>query len=83
MNFRPEYRAEWMQKSWYRQIPLTPLRREATADFLADLLGKDASLAGLAGPIHARTCGNPFFTEEVAQSLIESQHLQGTRGASL
>jgi adenylate cyclase len=27
LNFRPEYRAEWMQKSWYRQIPLTPLYR--------------------------------------------------------
>jgi class 3 adenylate cyclase/tetratricopeptide (TPR) repeat protein len=81
VNFRPEYRAEWMQKSWYRQIPLTPLGREAIAELLADLLGKDASLAGLAGPIHARTGGNPFFTEEVAQSLIESGHLQGTRGA--
>ncbi len=81
VNFRPEYRAEWMQKSWYRQIPLTPLGREATAELLADLLGNDESVAGLAGPIHARTEGNPFFTEELAQSLIESGHLQGTRGA--
>ena len=81
VNFRPEYRADWMQKSWYRQIPLTPLGREAIAELLADLLGNDPSLAGLAGPIHARTGGNPFFTEEVAQSLIESGHLAGTRGA--
>ncbi len=81
VNFRPEYRAEWMQKSWYRQIPLTPLGREAIAELLADLLGNDPSLAALVGPIHARTGGNPFFTEEVAQSLIESRHLEGTRGA--
>jgi adenylate cyclase len=81
VNFRPEYRADWMQKSWYRQIPLTPLGREGIAELLADLLGTDPSLAGLAGPIHARTGGNPFFTEEVAQSLIESGHLDGTRGA--
>jgi adenylate cyclase len=81
VNFRPEYRAEWMQKSWYRQIPLTPLGRESIAELLADLLGNDASLTGLAGPIHARTGGNPFFTEEVAQSLVESGHLTGTRGA--
>ena len=81
VNFRPEYHADWMQKSWYRQIPLTPLGREAIAELLADLLGNDPSLAGLAGPIHARTGGNPFFTEEVAQSLIESGHLEGTRGA--
>ena len=63
------------------QIPLTPLGREATAELLADLLGNDESVAGLAGPIHARTEGNPFFTEEMAQSLIELGHLQGTRGA--
>jgi len=81
VNFRPEYRAEWMQKSWYRQIPLAPLGREAIAELLADLLGNDPTIAALVGPIHARTGGNPFFTEEVAQSLIETGHLAGTRGA--
>ncbi len=81
LNFRPEYHADWMQKSWYRQIPLTPLGRDAIAELLADLLGSDPSLAALATPIHARTGGNPFFTEEVAQTLIESGHLEGTRGA--
>jgi class 3 adenylate cyclase/tetratricopeptide (TPR) repeat protein len=81
VNFRPEYHADWMQQSWYRQIPLTPLGREAIAELLADLLGKDPSIAGLAAIVHARTGGNPFFTEEVAQSLIESGHLAGTRGA--
>ena len=81
LNFRPEYHAEWMRKSWYRQIPLTPLGKEAIAELLADLLGTDPSLAALTGPIHARTGGNPFFTEEVAQTLIESGHLEGERGA--
>ena len=37
MNFRPEYHADWMQKSWYRQIPLTPLGKEAIAELLGDL----------------------------------------------
>ncbi|HVN84360.1 MAG TPA: adenylate/guanylate cyclase domain-containing protein [Candidatus Binatia bacterium] len=81
LNFRPEYRADWMQKSWYRQIPLTPLGKDAIAELLADLLGTDPSIATLVGPIHARTGGNPFFTEEVAQTLIESGHLEGLRGA--
>jgi len=81
LNFRPEYRADWMQKSWYRQIALTPLGEEAIAELLADLLGTDPSVAGLARPIHARTGGNPFFTEEVVQTLIDSEHLEGTRGA--
>ena len=80
LNFRPEYQAEWMQKSWYRQIPLTPLGRDAIAELLADLLGSHPSIAVLASLIHTRTAGNPFFTEEVVQSLIESGHLQGARG---
>ena len=31
--------------------------------------------------IHARTKGNPFFIEQVVQTLIESGHLTGARGA--
>jgi adenylate cyclase len=48
---------------------------------LEDLLGNDASIDGLARSIYARTGGNPFFTEEVVQSLIESGALQGIRGS--
>jgi adenylate cyclase len=45
------------------------------------LLGNDPSTAGLAEAIHARTGGNPFFTEEVVQNLIESGKLKGSKGA--
>jgi adenylate cyclase len=80
-NFRPEYHAPWMQKSWYHQLPLLPLGPAAIQELLADLLGSDRSLAGLAEAIHARTAGNPFFTEEVVQSLVEGGHLAGTKGS--
>ncbi len=81
LNFRPEYHAAWMQKSYYRQLPLAPLGPEAIRKLLEDLLGNDPSTRGLAEAIHARTGGNPFFTEEVVQTLIESGNLQGTRGS--
>jgi adenylate cyclase len=81
VNFRPEYRAAWMQKSWYQQLALLPLGADAIRELLADLLGNDPSLRGLAASIHARTAGNPFFTEEVVQSLVENGHLQGTKGS--
>src|SRR5262249_6232009 len=29
-NFRPEYHGAWLRKSYYQQIPLLPLGREAT-----------------------------------------------------
>ena len=81
LNFRPEYHAGWMQKSYYRQLPLAPLGPEAIRKLLEHLLGSDASTRGLAERIHARTGGNPFFTEEVVQTLIESGQLDGTRGS--
>jgi len=81
VNFRPEYHAEWMGKSYYQQLPLAPLGPEATRELMADLLGGDPSTQGLAEAIQARTAGNPFFTEEVVQSLIESGQLEGARGS--
>ena len=81
LNFRPEYRAQWMQNSWYRQVPLAPLGREAVAALLASLLGDDAGLAPLLDLVNLRTAGNPFFIEEIAQSLIESGQLIGSKGA--
>ena len=81
VNFRPEYHADWTQKSWYRQLPLAPLGPAASQELLDDFLGHDPSVVGLGGRIHARTEGNPFFTEEVVQTLIESGRLEGERGA--
>jgi class 3 adenylate cyclase len=65
LNFRPEYHAHWMQKSWYRQLPLLPLGPEAIQELLDDLLGVDPSVRGLSALVYERTAGNPFFAEEV------------------
>jgi class 3 adenylate cyclase/tetratricopeptide (TPR) repeat protein len=81
VNFRPEYSAAWMRKSYYRQISLLPLGAEAIEALLADLLGSDPSLNGLPALISERTTGNPFFIEEVVRTLVESGSLEGRRGA--
>jgi class 3 adenylate cyclase/tetratricopeptide (TPR) repeat protein len=81
VNFRPEYQASWMQRSYYHQLPLQPLGADAIRALLRDQLGEDASVAVLPEMIHARTKGNPFFIEEVVQTLVESGHLVGSRGA--
>jgi tetratricopeptide (TPR) repeat protein len=39
LNFRPEYHAAWMQRSYYQQLPLLPLGPEAIKELFADLLG--------------------------------------------
>ncbi|MEO7327434.1 MAG: adenylate/guanylate cyclase domain-containing protein, partial [Minicystis sp.] len=81
LNFRPEYQAPWMGRSYYHQLPLALLGPDAIRELLAALLGNDSSIAGLADAIYARTAGNPFYTEEVVQNLIESGKLQGSKGA--
>jgi adenylate cyclase len=70
-----------MGKSYYQQLPLAPLGPDAIRELLGALLGSDPSTAGLAEVIHARTAGNPFFTEEVVQNLIETRKLRGAKGA--
>ena len=81
LNFRPEYHAAWMQRSYYQQLPLLPLGPEAITELFADLLGSDPSLQRLRELIQERTGGNPFFIEEIVQSLVETGALVGTRGA--
>lgn len=81
LNFRPEYSAEWMRRSYYRQMPLAPLGPEAISELLRDLLGDDPSLNGLPDLIRERTAGNPFFIEEVVRELAEVGNLEGDKGA--
>jgi predicted ATPase len=81
LNFRPEFRAEWMQRSGYQQLPLRPLGAEAAAELLRALLGPDPALTPLSGRIATHAGGNPFFVEELVQVLVEDGSLVGTPGA--
>jgi class 3 adenylate cyclase/tetratricopeptide (TPR) repeat protein len=81
MNFRPEYGAEWVGKSYYQQLPLSPLGPEAIQELLRELLGDDPSVAELPDLIRERTGGNPLFIEEVVHSLREGGTLEGARGS--
>ena len=71
VNYRPEYRHEWSGRSHYLQLRLDPLGDENAAAMLAGLLGEGAELEALKRPIAERTGGNPFFIEEMVQSLFE------------
>jgi class 3 adenylate cyclase/tetratricopeptide (TPR) repeat protein len=81
LNSRPEYHADWMQRSHYQQLALAPLGADAIRELSRALLGSDPTTAGLSDAIYQRTRGNPFFAEEVVRSLIESGHLVGAPGA--
>ena len=80
VSYRPEYHDEWTTRANYHQVRLDPLGTDSVAELLGALLGSDASLAPLKAFLIARTGGNPFFVEEIVQTLVESGALEGTRG---
>jgi tetratricopeptide (TPR) repeat protein len=79
-NYRPEYRHEWGQKTYYTQLRLAPLERAEAEELLTFLLGSDASLTPVKALILEKTQGTPFFMEEVVQTLVEDGTLTGVPG---
>src|SRR5262249_31256634 len=79
-NYRPEYRHEWGQKTYYTQLRLAPLGIEEAGELLTALLGNDVSLTAVKHLILAKTEGTPFFIEEVVQTVAEEGVLSGARG---
>jgi class 3 adenylate cyclase/tetratricopeptide (TPR) repeat protein len=81
INYRPEYRHDWGNKTYYGQIRLDPLPPESAENLLETLLGPAAASAPLTARLIEQTQGNPFFLEETVQSLAETGVLTGERGA--
>jgi tetratricopeptide (TPR) repeat protein len=81
VNYRPEYQHSWGSKTSYVQLRLDPLLPENAMELLRDLLGEDVSLGALKQRLIAWTEGNPFFLEEIVQTLVETHALVGERGA--
>jgi predicted ATPase len=93
VTYRPEYRSEWGQKTYYTQLRLTPFGKKEAEEFLDILLGEYRSplprgegdrvqtdLHALKQLILEKTQGTPFFMEEVVHTLVEEQVLTGDRG---
>ncbi|MEW6300331.1 MAG: adenylate/guanylate cyclase domain-containing protein, partial [Thermodesulfobacteriota bacterium] len=77
VNYRPEYRHEWGQKTYYTQLRLAPLGRAEAEELLDTLLGTERRLRALKALILEKTDGTPFFMEEVVQELREQGALAG------
>ncbi|HEV8712052.1 MAG TPA: hypothetical protein VGX03_04395, partial [Candidatus Binatia bacterium] len=77
VNYRPEYRQEWGQKTYYTQLRLAPFGQAEAEEFLAVLLGDEGGATGRS-PLHSlkqvildKTEGTPFFMEEIVQEFME------------
>src|SRR6516162_7013906 len=71
VNYRPEYHHGWTNKSYYLQLRLDPLGGTDGAAMLAALLGESVELNPVKRLIAERTGGNPFFIEEIVQTLFD------------
>jgi predicted ATPase/class 3 adenylate cyclase len=77
VNYRPEYRHEWGNRTHYTQLRLDPLGTESAEEMLSALLGDGPDLQALKRLIIERTEGNPFFMEETVQVLFDEGALAG------
>jgi class 3 adenylate cyclase/tetratricopeptide (TPR) repeat protein len=81
VSYRPEYRHTWGGKTYYWQVRVDPLPPARAGELLDALLGTDVSLTRLKQALVDRTEGNPFFLEESARTVVESEALAGGPGA--
>ena len=71
VNYRPEYSHGWGNKTYYTQLRLDPLGKESAEEMLTALLGVGPELTLLKMLVAGKTEGNPFFIEEMVQSMFE------------
>ncbi len=83
VNYRPEYRHHWGNKTYYTQMRLDPLGADNSAELLSAMLGDEAALGPLKATIIERTEGNPFFIEEMVQVLFDQGVLARNGAVSL
>jgi len=71
VSFRPEFRHEFGNRSYYRQIRLNPLDAEEAGQMLRSQLGHHMVLRELEQFVMMKSEGNPFFIEELLQTLFD------------
>jgi predicted ATPase len=83
LTYRPGYRPPWIDKSYATQMVLAPLSVEDSRRVLGSVLPTDTISAPLEQQILTKAQGNPFFLEEIAQTLVEQGALRRESGMTL
>ena len=72
-TYRPGYRPPWMSKSYMTQIALQRLTSDDSLQVVQGVLRTKPIPQALGRMILAKADGNPFFLEELARTVMESQ----------
>lgn len=70
--YRPEYTHAWGSKSYYSKIGMDQLSSDTSAELVQAILDGGDVMPELRDLILGRASGNPFFMEELTQSLLEN-----------
>jgi tetratricopeptide (TPR) repeat protein len=86
-TYRPGYRPPWIEKSYVTQMVLQPLTSQDSRRMLRSLLQPEHMREPLEQMVVTKAQGNPFFLEEIVQTLVEQEGVGqadacGTTGSS-
>ena len=81
LTYRREYRGPLTQLLGAQTVALAPLSDSEATELIAELVGPDPTVGGLADRIADRAAGNPLFAEEIVRELAERGVLVGETGA--
>ena len=76
-TYRPGYRPVWLEKSYATQLTVPPLSAQDSVQVVQAVLQRETVPPPLAEVLLAKAQGNPFFLEELAQTLVEQDVGQG------
>ena len=69
VTYRPGYRPPWLDKSYVTQLALRPLSANESQQLVASLMPHQAVSAPVLSALLTKAEGNPFFLEELAQTM--------------
>ena len=72
-TYRPEYRLPWPGKSYVTQVVLPPLAPQDSLCVVRAVLQTEQVPEHLTRVILVKAEGNPFFLEEIGQTLVEQE----------
>jgi class 3 adenylate cyclase len=81
ITYRREYRGPLTELLGAQTVALAPLSDSEATELIAELVGPDPSVGGLADRIADRAAGNPLFAEEIVRELAARGVLVGETGA--
>ncbi|GEM_PF-4063221 len=82
-TYRPESALAWSNLSHHTLISLGPLEVSSSLRIIKSVLGAESFPEELGKRIHERTGGNPFFLEEICQTLVEEGTLKVEQGQAI